>query len=180
MPSIIYLIQYPESFAFLYQGSIPSLDSARAGLVSAHETSSPIRRRELIRSSHTVIATWCQRCVRPLLTVVGRAPDPATRSHGSNAGTRIKNVQTPSSIGMRMICFRQQQVMLSWIGGDVSQTIRNVLWERLRRGNQVANSIRGLGGRISQSRCQKGLDQPERAKRQEIGTSGSRRSPKKG
>lgn len=63
--------------------------------------------------------------------------------HTTQAGTR-RSVQTPSSIGMRMTRFRQQQGMLSWTGRDGSQTIRSALWERLPPENQRSNSIRGL------------------------------------
>ena len=63
--------------------------------------------------------------------------------HTTHAGSRM-NVQSLSSIGMRMTRFRQQHGMLSWIGREGSHTIRNALWERLPRENQVANTIRGL------------------------------------
>lgn len=43
-----------------------------------------------------------------------------------------------------MTRFRQQHGMLSWIGREGSQKIRNALWKRLPRENQVANTISGL------------------------------------
>lgn len=63
--------------------------------------------------------------------------------HTTHAGTR-RPLHSASSIGMRMTRFRQQEGMLSWIGRDGSQAIRNALWERLPSDNKLANSIRGL------------------------------------
>lgn len=102
--------------------------------------------------------------------------------HTTHAGSRM-NVQTPSSIGMRMTRFRQQQGMLSWVGRDGSQTIQNSLWERLPRANQEANSIRGLvppteaeqreirkgnEGKFLNRAGKRALTSAERVKRQEI------------
>lgn len=102
--------------------------------------------------------------------------------HTTPAGTR-RPLQSASSIGMRMTRFRQQQGMLSWLGRDGSQTIRDALWERLPPENKLANSIRGLqppsvaeqleakkgnAGKFLNRAGRRALTIEERARRQEI------------
>lgn len=102
--------------------------------------------------------------------------------HTTQAGTR-RPLQSASSIGMRMTRFRQQQGLLSWIGRDGSQTIRNALWERLPPENKLANSIRGLeppsiaeqqdikkgnAGKFLNRAGRRALTSEERARRKEI------------
>lgn len=55
-----------------------------------------------------------------------------------------KSVQSATSIGMKMTRFRQKNGMLSWVGREGSQTIRDALWEGLPEWNRRNNSIRGL------------------------------------
>lgn len=102
--------------------------------------------------------------------------------HTTPAGTR-RPLQSASSIGMRMTRFRQQQGLLSWIGRDGSQTIRNALWERLPPENKRANSVRGLqppsiaeqeetkrgnAGKFLSRAGRRALTGEERARRREI------------
>lgn len=61
----------------------------------------------------------------------------------SHRGKRRK-VQSASSIGMKMTRFRQEHGMLSWVGREGSQTIRDALWASLPERNKRENSIRGL------------------------------------
>lgn len=55
-----------------------------------------------------------------------------------------KSVQSATSIGMKMTRFRQKNGLLSWVGREGSQTIRDALWESLPEWNKRNNSIRGL------------------------------------
>lgn len=102
--------------------------------------------------------------------------------HTTRAGIR-KNVQSHSSIGMRMTRFRQKEGMLSWKERDGSQAIQNALWGRLPRENQLANSIAGLkppteaeqretrmgnAGRFLNRAGRRALPKEERERRQEI------------
>lgn len=102
--------------------------------------------------------------------------------HTTPAGTR-RFLQSASSIGMRMTRFRQQHGLLSWIGRDGSQTIRDALWARLPLANKLANSIRGLepptmaeqqeikkgnAGKFLNRAGRRALTSEERAKRKEI------------
>lgn len=61
----------------------------------------------------------------------------------TRTGKRRK-AKSASWIGMEMTRFRQKQGMLSWVGREGSDIIRNALWELLPEKNKEENSILGL------------------------------------
>lgn len=93
-----------------------------------------------------------------------------------------RKAKSASWIGMEMTRFRQKHGMLSWVGREGSDVIRNALWERLPRKNRENNTIRGLPpptaleqeevregnlGKFTKNAGVRALPDDERAKRQQ-------------
>lgn len=94
-----------------------------------------------------------------------------------------RNARSASWIGMEMTRFRQRQGMLSWVGREGSDVIRNALWNRLPIENKERNTIRGLAppsaweqekvregnvGKFTKNAGVRALPDDERAKRQQL------------
>lgn len=99
----------------------------------------------------------------------------------TRTGKRRK-AKSASWIGMEMTRFRQKHGMLSWVGREGSDVIRNAIWERLPKKNKEENSIRGLPppsaleqeevregnlGKFTKNAGVRALPNDERAKRQQ-------------
>lgn len=94
---------------------------------------------------------------------------------------RRRDAKSASWIGMEMTRFRQKHGMLSWVGREGSDVIRDALWDRLPKWNREENSIRGLAppsvleqelvregnlGKFTKNAGVRALPDDERAKRQ--------------
>lgn len=99
----------------------------------------------------------------------------------TRTGKRRK-AKSASWIGMEMTRFRQKQGMLSWVGREGSDIIRNALWELLPEKNKEENSILGLAppsvleqeevregnlGKFTKNAGVRALPDDERVKRQQ-------------
>lgn len=99
----------------------------------------------------------------------------------TKTGKRRK-AKSASWIGMEMTRFRQKHGMLSWVGREGSDVIRNALWKRLPKKNREKNTIRGLPppsaleqeevregnlGKFTKNAGVRALPNDERAKRQQ-------------
>lgn len=99
----------------------------------------------------------------------------------TKTGKRRK-AKSASWIGMEMTRFRQKHGMLSWVGREGSDVIRNALWDRLPKKNKENNTIRGLPppsaleqeevregnlGKFTKNAGVRALPDDERAKRQQ-------------